>query len=595
MAQHSLKLLIGALIGIQSSVAEEPQIWTSSPARRHHVNNMIHWDILGQGVVQYPDEIVDGPPPRISLSMLRDMIRDSHQPSQFGYVCFTFAQSNDKLPRNVIPMERSDLLKIVRRGDIVLLSFGLGMYGHFTTVYDIDHSKNEVFLLDPWPKMIRNELKAADTTCQIVPLGDSRTKSLLRVNANDFKRLLVGTITLDSPSFVDEVIRVLPHAARKDSVKLAFAHALLDSGDRFLVQALHQFEQLHSQATSEAQRKTAARMTALSQRLLHYRLLREGRLEQASQSRNRDVALHLGELNIDYGLRLGKEAGEMRDFELALSCFSHVLKKEPSHDRAYYYRALARVKALRVPAEKDLTEASKDLSKAITLSLEREAALRSKIQRAMLRSYGQRILDKHRLRQIRRLRADALSVRSRVDLQLAHETHKQNATTEKPLVAPAFTSNKNVVDVLWTQDKLSSSELVLEKIRMLGASKIDVRKNKDGSVVYLEVSGKNVDNSIIPLLSFLPQLETVFLTGTKVNDDGLASFFALPKVRVLEMNGTLVTGKGIEDLIGHLRDPTFLPKLEMIHVSESVLSRAERNRLMELAQTKIKRKLFILY
>lgn len=117
----------------------------------------------------------------------------------------------------------------------------------------------------------------------------------------------------------------------------------------------------------------------------------------------------------------------------------------------------------------------------------------------------------------------------------------QSRTTGGRFVESCLTS---VVTVCLLLSAGCRSEADLAADRLL-SSGISVQRTSDGQVFWIETSGADVGESFWESLSEFPQLTTLGLSGSPVEDEDLARLISYDRLETLDLSYTRATSAGI--------------------------------------------------
>jgi hypothetical protein len=177
-----------------------------------------------QGGVGYEGDQPDARPlPKVSLRALAEDLEAAlrrHQrdgkPIDPNAIYFTFhADTAPSREPEVISVPKPDLWCLVQRGDTVLLSDGSDP--HITSVFSVNRETRSIFILDPWPERffmlkgrnVRGYSAELVDFPDLISGGDAQRK-LVRIDKDQFLKVAVGIITLDTPSLIDHYFTIIP-------------------------------------------------------------------------------------------------------------------------------------------------------------------------------------------------------------------------------------------------------------------------------------------------------------------------------------------------------------------------------------------------
>lgn len=102
-------------------------------------------------------------------------------------------------------------------------------------------------------------------------------------------------------------------------------------------------------------------------------------------------------------------------------------------------------------------------------------------------------------------------------------------------------------------------EVVLSKNKTIKKADLKRLKTVSEQLIWLDLSGSNVDDEMITIINGLPNLQKLFLQNTKVTGKGLRHLKGLEYLEYLNLYGTEITNNGLEAL-------PKLPRLEYLYL-----------------------------
>jgi tetratricopeptide (TPR) repeat protein len=313
--------------------------------------------LAGQGMTKLAIEgQSERPKPKISLidmkrALARSALNDRRKlvPDVLLYAVHNTNYSS--LDPEVLNLPFSTYWCIVSAGDLVLLS---DMWtDHWTRVFAAPHGQNSIILNDLWPdqNFLQSGHNAADIHAEVLEDFLIPGKKLLKIEKEEFERVFIGAISLNTPGLADAVILNLPANHPRSAVYMSLGEAFLRSGsDRlapFAVDALKgalvQARDVHDQNATD---RIASRMfVALSLSMF----VHEESGDSAGSKKYQRELMQLtgrhtvGKLVDAAGSQdlfvLANAAGRARQFEIALAYFDGAVFKNPDFEDAYIYRA----------------------------------------------------------------------------------------------------------------------------------------------------------------------------------------------------------------------------------------------------------------
>lgn len=120
-----------------------------------------------------------------------------------------------------------------------------------------------------------------------------------------------------------------------------------------------------------------------------------------------------------------------------------------------------------------------------------------------------------------------------------------------------------------TETPVAESADAVRAFRQLGGS---VLLSSTGQVTAIDLTGCELDDSILHHLDDTPELTLLNLDGTSVGDEGLKHIHDLPLLRILRLSRTNITNNGLR----HLQK---LPGLTKLHLNDTEISDEGMNSL----------------
>lgn len=263
----------------------------------------------------------------------------------------------------VIPVPREDLWWLAAPGDLVLLSDRVTH--HYTTVDHVGREADRIFFIDEWPDRIflRAGLNAAGVEAQVFDYmagvfegvaPQFSGKKHVSISRDEFLRVIVGLVTLDTPALFERYLVHRPEAKSNFSLRYAFGAALMDvEMDRLAKFAVPHFKAAWRAAMADPRAGEADEAaTRLYQALVIARFsqqyegdalvakpfvdeLRHLLLKQAEDSL-------LARLSVEQLARIGNAAGHAQEFQAALGYLDRAVARDSTHEGARHLRAMVR-------------------------------------------------------------------------------------------------------------------------------------------------------------------------------------------------------------------------------------------------------------
>ena len=373
--------------------------------------------VLSSQVLQGMPYAGDGDNPRemtkTSLSDMRNNLQETLRGDRVEWLSFAFKsderQSDDS---SVISASKDVLLCMAAPGDGVLLSDRVTH--HYTTVARVDRRAGYVYIADPWPDRIF--LKEGLNGAGVKAVHDD---GFIRVTHDEFRRVLVGLLTMDTLQLVEQYFRMSPSAKRDPMVYLAFAQTALGTKNRrFRAAAIQLLEQGLGVALQVGQKAVEQRIASK----LHYLFLLssyevKGEERISLNHRAQVLGARYGAKNLyeenaaEEFQDLGDTLANLRDFANAIPFFDLAIGRDPRYEVAFIHRGIAK----RLQGELD--QAVADLSQALHLNSVALEKLTTEYNRRQRNVWGDR-KDKSRMGELANRRARGLQERGQAFLFL---------------------------------------------------------------------------------------------------------------------------------------------------------------------------------
>lgn len=354
-----------------------------NPELEPYINNMAMWrSMLVLGDLPHAGDDDDPRPmPQTTLHDLKQRFAGS-APSGSGPLpeALFFAFYSDRYnvePEKGVTLPPEHLWWLAMSEDTALLSDRITH--HYTTIGSVDRNGERISFSDQWPDDFF--LLPGRNTIGVAAKRDPG----LSVTKDEFLRSITGIVTWDTPALIDSYLDAFPE--QKDNVDLLirFGYALLDAEADIIAAAatgmlVHAARLAASSDLQQAER--AASLAYLAGRCGIYYASRAD--DEAAVAMLKGL-LHpitsvIDHARLEKGLspreltRLGCSAGNVRDFQSALSVLGLALDKDPDFEDAYWLRATAHLQCDNVnSAAEDAEQALVHNQKALDrLSEERD-------------------------------------------------------------------------------------------------------------------------------------------------------------------------------------------------------------------------------
>ena len=388
-------------IAIAQAVSDQDRCGTDisrSAEIRSALTMRIMNTLTSQGYGGYEGLEPDARPlPKITLTDLVRKMRRSLRyavaqgvPLETHAAYFTFHSDNVSIKGNdAISLPKHKLWCTVRRGDTVLLSHG--STHHYTKVYEVDHRLGSVDFVDYWPELSFSfMLKGHNVfgfTAELITLeglfSDNRPRKLVRVKREEFLKVALGLVTLDSPNFVTSFLDANPSSLNRADHLLAFSESLLNAdNDEFVDSAAGRL----TSALGLARKSGVVELEKIIAARLHFALLLNFYVHQINGKSQESTDLRelkslwdlygkdalFGVLDSVESLRIGVAAAKALAPHDAVKFLSTAIEKNAGSEEAYLHRAEVRLNA------GELQAALEDISSALQLIVAAREALRQR-------------------------------------------------------------------------------------------------------------------------------------------------------------------------------------------------------------------------
>lgn len=275
-----------------------------------------------------------------------------------------FCSSRVKMPLDeVIPVPREDLWWMAAPDDLVLLSDRVTH--HYTTVDQVAREADRIFFIDEWPDRIflKAGLNAAGVEAQVDDymagvferVGPQFSgKKHVSITRDEFLRVIVGLVTLDTPALFERYLAYRPEAKASFAARYAFGAALMDvEMDRLAKFAVPHFKAACRIGAADPRAGDADEAVArLYQALVIARFVQQYGGDPLASKPFADelgsLFAHQAEenlldrLSVEQIARIGNAAGHAQEFQAALGYLDRAVARGPAHEGARHLRAMAR-------------------------------------------------------------------------------------------------------------------------------------------------------------------------------------------------------------------------------------------------------------
>lgn len=315
--------------------------------------------------------------------------------------------------KELITMSPEHLWWMLRSGDIVLLSDRVTH--HYTQINQINHEQKRVTFLDPWPErfFLREGLN----------LMNIKADDKLGISREEFLRVIVGMVTLDVPDLLQSYLNSFPEQKKSPDLLRRMGLTFLDDGrDRFAFEAAGYLVQAYS-SLSPGEDENAKMIGSEAYMALKMAIFQHQKTPLAAKvfqrSLNRICKDHLAEEFCDYLTaenlgRLAFTAGKAGSLQDALHYFDLALKKDPDHERNYYFRALVNL------LSQNYEEVVSDSSAALTLNRRNRESITANLSSKDHRDWMGRNNDKAHLEENEQQYIEILSIRAKAHMLIGN-------------------------------------------------------------------------------------------------------------------------------------------------------------------------------
>ncbi|MGE3873660.1 MAG: hypothetical protein AB7F74_11960 [Parvibaculaceae bacterium] len=290
----------------------------------------------------------------------------SDQKRPWAWDAFHAVFTNDriKMPLDeAIPVPLEDLWWLAAADDLVLLSDRVTH--HYTTVDHVAREPGRIFFIDQWPDQIflKQGLNQEDVAAEVTPymagILDHAAAALsgkkqVSITRDEFLRVIVGTVTLDTPDLFDRYFTYRPEAQENFAIRFACGAALMDAE----MDQLAKFAVPHYKAAWRVARanRSAGDADLAAARL--YQSLVVARFAQQQSggalaakpfadelrcllAQQREEPL-FDSLGVEQIARMGNAAGHAQQFQAALGYLDRAVLRGPEHEGARHLRAMVK-------------------------------------------------------------------------------------------------------------------------------------------------------------------------------------------------------------------------------------------------------------
>ena len=245
--------------------------------------------------------------------------------------------------KDVITVPTEQLWGLVMPGDTVLLSDYVTH--HYTGIREVDRENDRIYFADQWPD--RFFLKAGLNTANV------KVDDTLGISREEFLRVIVGLVTLDTPDLPLYYINQNPEHFDNGELLRRIGLAILDEGRDRLVNIAAQYlaraYDLTQQSTVKSDKQAIAAESYLALCMAIYSNKDEpladkpyqDKLKQLLENHTEDDLLNLLKAE-DLG-RIAFSAGNASQYKDAEKYFNLAVEKYPNHEYNLYLRATIRL------------------------------------------------------------------------------------------------------------------------------------------------------------------------------------------------------------------------------------------------------------
>jgi tetratricopeptide (TPR) repeat protein len=283
----------------------------------------------------------------------------SHIPSNALF--FAFCDQQVSMPvEQVIPVPREDLWWLATSGDLLLLSDKVTT--HYATMLHASAETGRMALVDEWPDRIflREGFNEKDVCARVNPFFGGVFDSVepgkkeVSVTRDEFLRVAVGLVTLDTPALLHSYLARRPELREDARAMLSFGLALMtpahDAVARFAAPYLARAEELFA-AAGENDKALESAACSYAAHLIAVLVQMHGRERfavapfaaeaKALEQRHGKDTLISG-LDVELLIRLGNAAAVAGQYPAAFEWLDLAVVRDPFHDAAHWLRAKVR-------------------------------------------------------------------------------------------------------------------------------------------------------------------------------------------------------------------------------------------------------------
>lgn len=351
---------------------------------------------------------------------------DTKIPWAWDTIHLAFCSDRVKMPLDeAIPVPREDLWWLAAPDDLVLLSDRVTH--HYTTVDHVVREADRIFFIDEWPDRIflKQGLNEAGVAAEVHPYMAGvleavapalRGKKHVSITRDEFSRVIVGLITLDTRELLDHYLAHRPHTKGSFAVRFSFGATLMDAElDRLVKFAVSHFKAAWRIATANpdaGDTKLAAARYYQSLVISNFVQQYSGDVlaakpfadELRSLLGNQTEESLLESLKVEEIARIGNAAGHAQDFESAVRYLDRAVARGPTHEGARHLRAMAKSRIADWPGTIE------DIKAALAANAERTLARQSEHDARDSRDRYGLSDDEARLEGLRSRRMEELSL-----------------------------------------------------------------------------------------------------------------------------------------------------------------------------------------
>jgi tetratricopeptide (TPR) repeat protein len=305
-------------------------------------------------------------------------------------IYLAFCHDRVRMPaEQVIAVPREDLWWLAAPGDLLLLSDKVTH--HFATMLCVPPGSERLYLVDEWPdrSFLRAGFNEEDVRASVEPFFAGVFDSILPgrqqvgVSREEYLRVIVGLVTLDTPALLDRYLAYRPAVRDDAAVMYAFGRNLMtparDEIARFAAPYFARAEGLAvvagdgPLAREAAAWSYAAHVIAVMKQVTagdHLAVKPFAEEMHGLDARHGEKEL-LAVLDVETLARLGHAAGRAEQYNAAFRYLDLAIERDPFHDAVHWLRA--KVHQYRGEPEAQVADATEALARNAAWIARREA------------------------------------------------------------------------------------------------------------------------------------------------------------------------------------------------------------------------------